>query len=186
MIKVLVCLLSGLLVGWLVFVSGSSRTPIPKPPPASSPFAESADVEPDGRVQGLQLVEQADMNSVWEVYAGEVAWYATSQRATMHRIRARVFQAEMPPICLDAEYGQVARATGDMSVTGQVRLQHLAGYTVTTDTLHWQAADRVLYTDDPVQIVSATVRIRGVGFRSKIAQRRFMLQRNVRASLRLD
>jgi LPS export ABC transporter protein LptC len=135
---------------------------------------------------GLRLVEQADTEAVWEVDVGEVAWYATAQHAVVRRVRARFFQAELPPISLEAEYGHVAQASGNMSVSGHVRLQHPAGYTVTTDSLHWRVTDRVLYTDAPVQIVSPTMRIRGVGFRSEIAQRQFELQQNVRASLRLD
>ena len=184
--NVLVFLLPGLLAGWLVFASGGFRSLVHMPQMTFSSFSESAEVEPDGRVQGLRLVEQADTDTAWEVHAGEAAWYATSQHAVVHRVRARLFQAETPPLSLEAEYGQVARITGDMSVNGHVRLQHLAGYTVTTDALHWHAAKRLLYTDAPVQIVSATVHIRGVGFRSKVEERRFMLQRNVRASLRLD
>ena len=185
--KVLVLLFPGLLAGWLVFASGGSRPPAAHMPQRTfAPFPASPGVEPDGRVQSIRLVEQADTDTAWEVQAGEAAWYAKSQHVAAHRVQARLFQADMPPISLEAEYGQVARSTGDISVNGNVRLRHLAGYTVTTDALHWRAADRLLYTDAPVQIVSATVRIRGVGFRSKIAQRQFVLQQNVRASLRLD
>lgn len=184
--KVLVFIFPGLLAGWLVFASGGSRTPAHTSPMTVSPLSASTDVEPDGRVQSIRLIEQADTDTAWEVRAGEAAWYATSQHVVVHRVRARLFRADMPPISLEAEYGQVARSTGDMFVNGHVRLRHLAGYTVTTDALHWHAADRLLYTDAPVQIVSAMVYIRGVGFRSKIRQRQFVLQQNVRASLRLD
>lgn len=184
--KVSVFLLSGLLVGWLVFASGGSRTPVRTPQMTFSPFSASPGVEPKGHMQDLRLVEQADTATAWEIHAWEAAWYATSQHAEVHRVRARLFQGERPPISLEAEYGHIAQATGNISVNGDVRLRHLAGYTVTTDALHWRAADRLLYTDAPVQIVSATVHIRGMGFRSKIEQRQFTLQQHVRASLRLD
>ena len=185
--KVLVFVFPGLLAGWLVFASGGSQPPAAHMPRKTFvPFPASPGAEPDGRVQGIRLVEQVDTDTVWEVRAGEATWYAKSQHVAARRVRARLFQADMPPLSLEAAYGQVARSTGDISVNGDVRLRHLAGYTFTTDVLHWRAADRLLYTDAPVQIVSDTVHIRGVGFRGKIAQRQFVLQQNVRASLRLD
>jgi lipopolysaccharide export system protein LptC len=72
-----------------------------------------------------------------------------------------------------------------MAVEGAVRLQYQSGYTIATDTLHWQAADGTLYTEAPVSIYNPSVRIAGTGLQSKVDQQQIAIRRDVRASFRL-
>ena len=181
-----VLLFLGLLVGSLVVLAAEHTGRGHTPSPASPELLAYEAQEPDGRVQGIRLVEQVEAAINWEVLADEAEWYATTQHAVVHRLQANFFQGENASLSVEADRGHIARTTGDISIYGHIRLHQHTGYTITTDELHWHAADRLLYTEAPVQIASATVRISGVGFRSHVEQRRFVLQRNVHASVRLD
>jgi LPS export ABC transporter protein LptC len=145
--------------------------------------SQAASGGPDIRVQGVRLVEQAETGTVLTLSAEAASWYDTAQSASVNQVRAQLFPRDTAPLSIEANHGQIVSATGDMTLQGQVRLRHQAGYTLTTEALYWQAASRTLHTDEPVSMQSATVSIRGTGLQSDMEQQRFVIQHDVRASI---
>jgi LPS export ABC transporter protein LptC len=141
--------------------------------------------DPDIQVQGIRFVEQAESAMALTVSAEAVAWYGTAQFAVVNRVQAQFFPSRAAPLSVEADYGRIASLTGDLNLHGHVRLQHQAGYTLTTETLYWQANKRTLHTDTPVSMHNATVHITGMGLQGEVEQQRFLLQRDVRASFQL-
>jgi LPS export ABC transporter protein LptC len=140
---------------------------------------------PDMRVEDMHLLEQVGFATGWEVTAKKAELYNAAQLAVLHQLQARLFGQPAEPLSMTAAHGQIDRGTGDIAVHGGVRLQYQAGYTIEAETLYWRAADRVLYTDVPVQIRSASLVIVGTGLHSNVDQHYIALQHGVQASFQL-
>lgn len=169
-------------IGAVVVSSGGLAPPAPQRVNAASPT--DAD-EPQSHLLGAMLIEQAKASPAWEVYADEAVLYETRQTAIAQGVRAEMFRDHKTLLWLKADEGQVSRASGDIAIQGNVRLQHQDGYTIRTEALDWQADSRTLQTDEPVQIQGPAVRVTGTGLRSDVDQQRFSLQRDVHASFQL-
>ena len=140
---------------------------------------------PDMRLEDMHLLEQAGFATGWEVVAKKAELYNAEQLAVLHQLDAWLFGQPADPLHMTAAHGQIDRDTGNIAVHGGVRLQYQEGYTIETETLYWRAADRVLYTDVPVQIRSASISIAGTGLHSNVDQHRIALQHSVHASFQL-
>ncbi|MDH3599961.1 MAG: LPS export ABC transporter periplasmic protein LptC [Candidatus Tectomicrobia bacterium] len=169
-------------VGAAVVRSGGSA---PRTPQQMKAVAPADADEPQSRLIGAMLIEQAQASPAWEVYADEAALYEGTQTAVAQGVRAEMFRDHQTLLWLQADQGEVSRASGNIAVQGDVRLQHQAGYTIRTEALDWQADSHMLTTDKPVQIQGPAVRVTGTGMRSDVDQQRFSLQRDVHASFQL-
>ena len=169
-------------IGAIVVSCGGSGPPTPQRVSAPSPVHAN---EPQSRLSGALLIEQAQASPAWEVYADEAALYEATQMAVAQGVRAEMFRDHQTLLWLKANQGQVSRASGNIAVQGNVHLQHQAGYTIRTEALDWQAESRMLKTDEPVHIQGPAVRVTGTGLRSHVDQQRFSLQRDVHASFQL-
>jgi LPS export ABC transporter protein LptC len=150
-------------------------------PQSSSPEEFPADI----RVEDVRILEEATAASEWEMSAKEAKVYQAEQRTELHTVVAHLARPNDPPVHLTAEHGHVDSVTGNMAVEGAVRLQYQDGYTIETDTLHWRAADEMLYTEAPVTIHNTSVQVAGTGLQSKVSQQYIAIQHDVRAAFRL-
>ena len=171
-------LVVGVSLGHLGTQFGAQHVPLP----STSPVVSG---DPDIQAHGVQFVEQEDTATAMALSAETAAWYDTTQFAIISQVHAQFFPSQAAPLSVEANSGRIARRTGDVDLQGRVRIQHQAGYTLTTAALHWRAAGRTLYTDAPIAMHSATVQITGIGLQGHIDQQRFRLQRDVRASFQL-
>ncbi len=135
-------------------------------------------------VQEVFVIEQAtaEKSKSWAMSAREIAFYDTKRLALVKKLRAEFFPDDVEPLHLTAERGQIDSSTGDMTVEGRVLLSPLWGYDLETAVLHWDAANRTLYTDAEVRISAKTIDIAGTGFSGSVDRQRFALQRQVRVS----
>jgi LPS export ABC transporter protein LptC len=149
---------------------------------AEMPYSHES--SPDITVEDIYLLEQAGFNAGWEVVAKKAELYDAEQLAVLHQFQARLFGQPIKPLMI-ATHGQVDRVTGDIAVHGDVRLQYQEGYTIETEALYWYAAERVLYTEAPVQIRNPSISITGMGLYSNVDQHSISLKHSVQASFRL-
>ena len=173
-----ISLVLGMLAVGGLFLSG--RTPVVKH--VRQPGKAE---QPNMRIQNLHLTEQAEAGSEWELLAREAEFYDARQRIIVHRLQAQLLSQEAHPVHVTADSGQIDSSTGNMTITGNVQLHYLEGYTVETDVLHWQAMARVIQTEAVVQIRSALVHIIGTGLLGNVEQQRFILQDNVHATFQV-
>lgn len=136
-------------------------------------------------MQGIKLIEQADQSTAWEILAENAEFSEDAMVAVARGVRAQLFQDETVLLSLEANRGMVQRTTGDIAMQGSVRVIHQDGYTMTTNTLNWQAKSRQLHTDEEVALEGPSVRVTGTGLRSDVDQQHFHLEHNVHASFRL-
>ena len=143
------------------------------------------ELSPDICVEDIYILEQAGFTAGWEVVAKKAEFYNAEQLAVLHQFHARLFGQPAEPLQMTAARGQIDRVTGDIAVRGDVRLQYQAGYTIETEALYWYAANRVLYTEAPVQMRNPSISIAGIGLHSNVDQHRIAIQHSVQASFQL-
>ncbi len=148
-------------------------------------LSKSQSEGPRSQMQGIKLIEQADQSTAWEILAEKAEFSDDAQVAVARDVRARLFQDDTVLLSLQANRSTVKRTTGDISMQGGVRVVHHNGYTLTTNSLNWQAESRHLQTDEAVVLEGASVRVTGTGLQSDVDQQRFHLEQNVHASFRL-
>ena len=146
---------------------------------------QSETEQPDMRAQNVHLIEQAEVGNEWELWAHEAEFYDAKHLVVVRQLRAQLLLKADQPLHVTADYGQIDKATGNMTVQGHVQLQYREGYTIETDILHWQAASRVVRTDAAVKIDSALVHIAGIGLLGNVDQQRFVLQDDVHAAFQM-
>ena len=74
-----------------------------------TPQTESGD--PDIRVQGVRLVEQAETGTVLTVSAEAASWYDAAQSASIRQVRAQLFPGDTAPLSVEANRGQIVSTT---------------------------------------------------------------------------
>ena len=152
---------------------------------AQSVTQQSEAEPPDMRMQNVRLLEQQEGGDGWELLAHKAAFYDAQHVVVVHQMRAQLLSPAAQPVQVAADNGHIDRATGNMTVQGNVQLQYLAGYTLETDVLSWHAARRLLWTDATVKISGALVHIAGIGLQGNVDQQRFVLQDDVHAAFQL-
>ena len=140
----------------------------------------------DMNIEDMYFIEQTNTGPTWQLQAHSASFYDARQLVLMHDVRANLLSDTLHTVSVQADFGQLDSATGNMSVRGSVQLQYLHEYTIHTEVLHWQAADRLLQTDRAVQVSSAFVQIAGVGLHGNADQQNFVLRDAVHASFTLQ
>lgn len=153
--------------------------------PVKSSTTHDSAVPPDMRAQKILLIEQAEATTAWQIRADDAELYDAKHVAFIKNVQGQLLRHVSDPLHVTAAHGRVDSKTGDLVVEGQVQLDHIAGYILETDILHWHAENRVLSTDADVDIHDASVHIAGTGLYSNVDQASFVLQRDVRASFQL-
>jgi hypothetical protein len=76
--------------------------------------------------------------------------------------------------------------TGNASVrrgAREVRIVTSDGYLVTTDSLFWRAADRIVRTKDPFKVLGQEIYIEGTGMSADVDMRKVTVESDVKAVL---
>ncbi len=173
-------LLSLAMGGAVMYQLGGREGRVPKHRAAPSQAAP-----PRSQMQGIKLVEQAGPSTAWEILAEQAEFNDQANLAVARGVRAQLFQDDVALLSLEANRSIVRRDTGNITMQGQVRIQHQGGYTMMTKTLDWLAETRQLHTDEAVEVEGPSVYVTGKGLQSDVDQQRFHLEQNVHASFRL-
>jgi hypothetical protein len=68
-------------------------------------------------------------------------------------------------------------------VTRDVRIVTNDGYLLTTNSLFWEAGERVVRTADPFKLLGSEIYLEGVGISANVDMRTIMVRSNVKAVL---
>ena len=155
-------------------------------PLRKSAATQDAAMTPNMRAQKIFLIEQAETTTAWKIRADDAEFYDTKNIAFVKNVQGQLLRHVTDPLHVTATHGRVDSKTGDMMLEGQVQLEDIAGFTIETDFLHWQAANRALHTEAAVNIHNPSTHITGVGLYSNVDDASFVLQNEVRASFQLQ
>ncbi len=86
---------------------------------------------------------------------------------------------------LTADRGVWDSRSGRLEAFGHVRASDEKGYVLTSERMYYDQNRRLVWTDDPVKLTSATMEVRGRGLRLLVDQRRLKLLADVWSRWRL-
>lgn len=158
------------LAGVLIFVISSRYTRIQSSTVA--PQSDNADLS----LENIDYTETQDGKAVWRLKAADARHDLSSQVTRLTKVDLIFYgKGETGNLTLTAENGVWNAESGEIEVSNQVVATSENGYRFTSDRVHYKESDRLLWTDDPVRLVSDQMEVKGTGMRLLINERKLQL-----------
>ncbi len=168
---------SVIVVTALLFFAGEWKR---SPKVASAP-EETADI----RLSKILFVQTRAGQKDWELTAEEARFFEKDETAFLKKIFVKMQSAKGGPLTLRGDTGRMEAGGAAFSLqqeNGPVLVQLNNGYTIQTASLAWSPEERMIHTQDRVEVSGLGVSIRGVGMRLSL-DRSEMTLRNVHAEI---
>jgi LPS export ABC transporter protein LptC len=144
--------------------------------PAAPPTPKDA---ADYRIREIHINETLEGNLRWTLDADQAEVFDKDQKTLMKKVVVKVFSKDAV-WTVNADEGELANETRDVTVSGNVVVTSNDGLTIKTPTLSWENKDRHLYTEQPVEISRTGTTITGRGLDVRMQEQQATVQKNVR------
>ncbi len=139
--------------------------------------SEAADLE----VKDFRYSQVGDPDFQWEVRA-ERAWYRKKdEEVHLDTVSVRLVSADGKIYRMTGDRGVLNSESGDMALSGGVEVISDEGERLTTDALQYRSKDRVVYTEDPVEMYRNTMDLSGRGMTFALEGNELVLFSEVKA-----
>jgi LPS export ABC transporter protein LptC len=136
-------------------------------------------------MEGFRMVQSEGGRTAWSLTA-RIADLFERRDAQLRDVEIVVSNPEGRKAALIGENGTMDTETGNASVrrgAREVRIVTSDGYLVTTDSLFWRAADRIVRTKDPFKVLGQEIYIEGTGMSADVDMRKVTVESDVKAVL---
>lgn len=158
------------LAGVLVLVISNRYTRVQ--PATVVPQAENADLS----LKNIDYTETRDGKAVWRLKAADARHDLSSQVTWLTKVDLTFYgKGETGDLALIADNGVWNAEAGELEVSGQVVATSANGYRFTSERIHYREADRLLWTDESVRLVSDQIDLKGTGMRLLVDERKLKL-----------
>jgi len=157
-----------------------------KPPMAQLPRPRSA---PEAKITNFHLVESKAGVKLWEIWGDLAEVFEKEGVAHVTKVSrqvAVVFHSEEGKLTSQSDKATINMRTKDVRLHGKVRATSEQGSTLQTESLHWSAEDRRLYTPLAVTLAKGGLVSRGVGMEAETTLERVRLFGRVRSRVAPD
>jgi LPS export ABC transporter protein LptC len=158
--------LSGV-VAWKVM---SRRGPVPSREPTR---------QAEYQIKEVHINETLDGNLRWTLDADQAEVYEQRNVTVMKKVVIQVFSKD-GNWTVTGDEGTLENTKRDVSIEGNVVVRSSDGLEMRTPVLAWRNDDRMLHTDEPVEIRRAGTTITGRGLDVRMQDETAVLGRNVR------
>jgi LPS export ABC transporter protein LptC len=143
----------------------------------------SSIVSPEGgiRMEKFALRDTERYQTRWEILADVAQVDPQIKTTTLEGVYLTVFSATHGMVQVTARRGVIQNESKNMQVCGDVRLVMGDEFALTTECLHWLAAEQSLSADTPVIVEMGNLHVQGQSFRGWIADERFEVHEQVLA-----
>jgi LPS export ABC transporter protein LptC len=136
-------------------------------------------------MDGYRMVQSENGRAAWSVTA-RTAQLFDSREALLRDLEIILFYPDGRTAALLAEEGSMNTVSGDASVrrgAQDVRIVTSDGYLMTTDSLLWKAAERVVRTASSFRVLGKEIFLEGTGMTADVDLHKLVVERNVKAIL---
>lgn len=174
--RAVVLLLAGLAVAGMVAGCGTGKN--------VSATGASGEL-PDSEVEDFTVTETDSGRAQWTLYSRQAATYTARDLVTARTVRIVFFDENGEKSSdLTAREGELYQRTRDMIARGNVVLETVEGWRMTTEELHFlNSRDRIV-SDKLVRVEKEGSVLEGVGFESDPNLEHFEFRHQVRATVR--
>lgn len=135
----------------------------------------------DLQVKDVLYTDVGESGLKWEVRADSAQYIKSENIALFDKIRVKLVLADGKTISMIGEKGKLHTGTKDMEITGNVEILSDRGDRLTTDIIKYSGQEQRFYTDSPVKLENARLRIKGVGMSLSVKDRDVTLLSKVKA-----
>lgn len=114
----------------------------------------------------------------WRLAADEARLSSDGNNTTLDKVVLSAPKADGSPVTVTADQGAFNRASGLITIFGNVIIDD-AAYKISTESLHYQNSEGILYTNDPVTIDGESLHLQGRSMRYDLASNNAVLSGNV-------
>lgn len=142
-------------------------------------------VLPDSEVEDFTVTETDSGRTQWTLFARSAATFTAKDLVTARTVRIDFFGDDgEKSSTLTAREGELFQRTRDMVARGNVVLQTVEGWRMTTDEMSFLNSTRRIHSDKLVRVEKEGSILEGVGFESDPNLEHFEFQHEVRATVR--
>ena len=139
---------------------------------------------PDSEVEAFTVTETDSGRTQWTMYAQSAATYSARDLVTARSVRIDFFDEDGKKSSeLVAREGELFQRTRDMVARGNVVLQTVEGWRMSTEELHFLNSRRRILSDKLVRVEKEGSVLEGVGFESDPSLEHFEFRHQVRATV---
>jgi LPS export ABC transporter protein LptC len=160
------------LAGFLV-VRGRAIRPEP-----SEPVSSSADY----RIKEVHIQEEVGGNVRWKLDADHAEVFQQQGKTSMRKVTVTILEPDRT-WTVTSDEGELLDATKDVELSKNVVLVSTDGLRLETETLHWDAKGRRVWTEDPVTLVRNTAVLKGRGLEAWMAEERTKVKGRLRVTI---
>jgi len=127
--------------------------------------------------------EQTNQNAFkeWVLDAESAQYFKDENKIVLQSIVATFFSDEGKVYKLTAEYGELYSDSKDLKVSGNVVAVTDEGYRIQTDSFHYRAKERKIFTNDDVTLSSKKLVMTGKGMVVDLDEERLYILKGVKA-----
>ena len=145
---------------------------------------ESGDLPPtkaDYRIKEIRLQEQQSGRLQWRLVADQAEVFSREGKTVMRKVTVTIEEPDRT-WTVTGDEGDLHDATKDVEIRKNVVLTGSDGLRLETTTLHWQAKERRVWTNDPVTIFRDGAVIQGQGLEAWMADERTQVKGRLRVT----
>jgi LPS export ABC transporter protein LptC len=176
-------IVSSIVVGFLailIVVASVIRTNVSKPKNLLKVLQESVDLQ----IKGFVYTEIGEANAKWEVKA-ETATYSKKQElAVLDVVQIKLTTSDGKVFLMSADKGQMHTKEKNIEIKGNVVITSADGDKFSTDHLNYSDAQKKFYTDAPVTMENARMKITGKGLALFMNDGRLNIPAMVKATMK--
>ena len=139
---------------------------------------------PDSEVEDFTVTETDSGKTEWTLFARHAATFTARDLVTARTVRIDFFGEDGKKSSeLVAREGELYQRSRDMIARGDVVLQTVEGWRMSTEELHFRNSQRRITSDKLVRVEKEGSVLEGVGFESDPSLQHFEFQHQVRATV---
>lgn len=141
-------------------------------------------VLPDSEVEDFSVTETDSGRTQWTMFAKSAATFEARDLVTARQVRIDFFDEDgKKRSSLVAREGELYKRTRDMTARGNVLLQTIEGWRMSTEEVHFLNGRRHITSDKLVRVEKEGTVLEGVGFDSDPNLEHFEFRQQVRATV---
>jgi len=135
-------------------------------------------------VKDVLFTEVGESGEKWEVRAQRARYFRKEQKAVFDQADIRLILPEGRTFRISGDRGNMNTQSRNMELSGNVVVQSDNGDRFTTDRLQYTHVKKLVYTEYPILLENARMRISAVGMKLFLDRKEVALLKKVKAQVR--
>lgn len=138
----------------------------------------------DMRLEKIQFVEDKHGHKTWELEAKSAQQFQDQNIVVLEDVKVTFYAKEGRTFFLTGRQGKIYQDSKNVDLVGDVVLTSDEGYELKTHSIAYRHSDKIVSTQDPVEIEGEQIRLTGKGMLVNIEAKTFKILSQVKTQLK--